>query len=77
MLDVLIELFNTLYTSLEKTVSHTTRHERARFLRCFFRGLRLKAGFTTVPDPRNLGQKHIRAMVPSSCGQSCHDRALA
>ena len=63
VLDVLIELFNTLHTALEKTVSHKTRHERAQFLRRFFRNLKLKAGFKTVPDPRNLGQKHIRAMV--------------
>ena len=63
VLDVLIELFNTLHTSLEKTVSHKTRHDRAQFLRRFFRDLRLKAGFKTMPDPRNLGQKHIRAMV--------------
>ncbi len=63
VLEVLIELFNALHTSLEKTVSHKTRHERAHFLRRFFRDLRLKAGFKTMPDPRNLGQKHIRAMV--------------
>ncbi len=63
VLGVLIELFNTLHTSLEKTVSHKTQHERAHFLRRFFRDLRLKAGFKTMPDPRNLGQKHIRAMV--------------
>ena len=63
VLEVLIELFNTLHTSLEKTVSHKTRHERAQFLRRFFRDLRLKAGFKTMPDPRNLGQKHIHAMV--------------
>ncbi len=63
VLEVLIELFNTLHTALEKTVSHKTRHERAQFLRRFFRDLKLKAGFKTLPDPRNLGQKHIRAMV--------------
>lgn len=63
VLDVLIDLFNTLHTALEKTVSHKTRHERAQFLRRFFRDLKLKAGFKTMPDPRNLGQKHIRAMV--------------
>ena len=63
VLEVLLELFNTLHTSLEKTVSHKTRHERAQFLRRFFRDLKLKAGFNTVPDPRNLGQKHIHAMV--------------
>lgn len=63
VLNVFIELFNTLHTALEKTVSHKTRHERAQFLRRFFRDLKLKAGFKTMPDPRNLGQKHIRAMV--------------
>ena len=63
VLEVLIELFNSLHTSMEKTVSHKTRHERAQFLRRFFRDLRQKAGFKTLPDPRNLGQRHIRAMV--------------
>src|SRR3989344_2949507 len=63
VLEVLIELFNALHTSMAKTVSHKTRQERAQFLRRFFRDLRTKAGFKTVPDPRNLGQKHIRAMV--------------
>jgi len=63
VLEILIELFNTLHTSLEKTVSHKTRHERAHFLRRFFRDMKAKAGFKTVPDPRNLGQKHIHAMV--------------
>jgi hypothetical protein len=56
VLEVLIELFNTLHTSLEKTVSHKTRHERAHFLRRFFRDLHDKAGFKTMPDPRNLGR---------------------
>jgi site-specific recombinase XerC len=63
VLEVLLELFNTLHTSLDKTVSHKTRHERAQFLRRFFRDLKVKAGFNTIPDPRNLGQKHIHAMV--------------
>lgn len=63
VLEVLIELFNIQHTSLEKTVSHKTRQERAQFLRRFFRDLKVKAGFKTVPDPRNLGQKHLRAMV--------------
>jgi site-specific recombinase XerC len=63
VLNVLIELFNTLHTSLEKTVSHKTRQERSQFLRRFFRDLSLKAGFKMAPDPRNLGQKHIHAMV--------------
>jgi len=72
VLDVLIELFNTLHTSLEKTVSHKTRQERAQFLRRFFRDLSLKAGFKMAPDPRNLGQKHIHAMV-----RVWHDERLA
>ena len=63
VLDVLLELFNTRHTALEKTVSHKTRQERARFLRRFFAHLQRKAGFRQAPDPRNLGQKHIHAMV--------------
>lgn len=63
VLEVLLELFNALHTSLEKTVSHKTRHERSQFLRRFFRDLHDKAGFKKLPDPRNLGQKHLRAMV--------------
>ena len=45
VLEVLLELFNTLHTSLEKSVSHKTRQERAQFLRRFFRDLNRKAGF--------------------------------
>ena len=63
VLDVLLELFNSQHTALEKTVSHKTRQERADFLRRFFRDLKVKAGFATVPDPRNLGDRHIRAMI--------------
>ena len=63
VLDVLIELFNTLHTSLEKSVSHKTRYERANFVRRFFRDLQVKAGFKIAPDPRNLGQRHVHAMV--------------
>ena len=63
VLEVLIELSNARHTALEQTVSHKTRQERARFLRRFFRDLHRKAGFRTVPDPRNLGQKHIHGMV--------------
>jgi integrase len=63
VLDVLLELFNGLHTSLDKTVSHKTRQERADFLRRFFRDLKVRAGFKTLPDPRNLGDKHVRAMV--------------
>ena len=63
VLGVLLELFNARHTSLDKTVSHKTRHERAQFLRRFFRDLNEKAGFKKLPDPRNLGQRHLRAMV--------------
>lgn len=63
VLEVLIELFNAEHTALQKTVSHKTRQERADFLRRFFRDLKVKARFATVPDPRNLGDRHIRAMV--------------
>ena len=63
VLDVMLALFNTLHTSMDKTVSHQTRQERARFLQRFFRDLKAKAGFQKLPDPRNLGQKHLRAMV--------------
>ena len=63
VLDVLIVLFNIRHTASEKVVSHKTRHERARFLLQFFRELKGKAGFRTVPDPRNLGHKHVQAMV--------------
>ena len=63
VVDVLIELFNPLHTALEKTVSHKTRYERAHFLRRFFRELHTDAGFKLAPDPRNLGQRHVQAMV--------------
>lgn len=63
VLEVLLTLFNNRHTVLEKTVSHKTRQERANFLRRFFRDLTAKAGFRTAPDPRNLGQKHLHAMV--------------
>ncbi|MDF3831424.1 integrase domain-containing protein [Cupriavidus basilensis] len=63
VLEVLLECFNSQHTSLNKSVSHKTRQERADFLRRFFRDLKVKAGFKTLPDPRNLGERHIRAMV--------------
>jgi len=63
VLGVLIELFNMRHTAREKTVSHKTRQERAYFLRRFFRDLQRKVGFRAMPDPRNLGQKHVQAMV--------------
>lgn len=63
VLEVLITLFNAGHTVLEKTVSHKTRHDRAAFLRRFFRDLQAKAGFRKLPDPRNLGYRHVHAMV--------------
>ncbi len=62
-LDLLIDLFNRQHTARHKEVSFKTRQERADFLRRFFRDLKHKAGFKTLPDPRNLGERHIRAMV--------------
>lgn len=62
-LDLLIDLFNRQHTARHKEVSFKTRQERADFLRRFFRDLKRKAGFKTLPDPRNLGERHIRAMV--------------
>jgi hypothetical protein len=44
-------------------VSHKTPQERAQFLRRFSRDLKLRAGFKTPPDPRNLGQRHVHARV--------------
>jgi integrase len=63
VLEVLLKLHNEQHTSRAKTVSHKTRQERAQFLRRFFRDLTQRAGFKTLPDPRNLAQKHIHAMV--------------
>ena len=63
VLEVLLKLFNQQHTARMKTVSYKTRQERADFLRRFFRDLSKRAGFKTPPDPRNLGQKHIHAMV--------------
>ncbi|MBL8375520.1 integrase domain-containing protein [Accumulibacter sp.] len=63
VLEVLLKLFNQQHTALTKTVSHKTRQERADFLRRLFRDLHKRAGFKTLPDSRNLGQKHVHAMV--------------
>lgn len=63
VLELLIHLFNKEHTSRDKEVSFKTREERAQFLRRFFRDLQSKGGFPTLPDPRNLGQRHIQAMV--------------
>ncbi|MDQ1316144.1 MAG: hypothetical protein QG662_2253 [Pseudomonadota bacterium] len=63
VLELLIDLFNKQHTARHKEVSFKTRQERADFLRRFFRDLKHKAGFKTLPDPRNLGERHIKAMV--------------
>ncbi|MCL1861463.1 MAG: integrase domain-containing protein [Proteobacteria bacterium] len=63
VLEMLINHFNTQHTAFKKTVSFKTRRERAQFLRRFFRDLSAKAGFKTLPDPRNLAVRHIRAIV--------------
>lgn len=63
VLETLIQLYNNQHTARAKTVSHKTRLERAQFLRRYFRDLREKAGYRTIPDPRNLGQRHLQAMV--------------
>lgn len=63
VLEILLDLFNEQHTAMLKSVSHKTRHDRAVFLRRFLRDLHAKAGFATVPDPRNLGGRHIQAMV--------------
>jgi hypothetical protein len=63
VLELLLTLFNSRHTALQKTVSHKTRQERADVLRRFLRDLSAKAGFGAAPDPRNLGQKHVHAMV--------------
>ena len=63
VLAILIDLFNKQHTARHKEVSFKTRQERANFLRRFFRDSKRKAGFVTLPDPRNLGQRHIQAMV--------------
>jgi hypothetical protein len=63
VLEVLLKLFNQQHTARLKTVSHKTRQERANFLRRFFRDLHEGAGFKTLPDPRSIGERHIRAMV--------------
>lgn len=63
VLEILLNLFNDQHTAYCKGVSHSTQHDRAVFLRRFFRDLRAEAGFPTIPDPRNLGGRHIKAMV--------------
>ena len=63
VLELLIDLFNQQHSARHKAVSFKTRQERAEFLRRFFRDLKRKAGFNTLPDPRNLGDRHVSAIV--------------
>lgn len=63
VLEILIYLFNKEHTARHKEVSFKTRQERADFLRRFFHALKRNAGFKTLPDPRNLGHRHVRAIV--------------
>ena len=63
VLEVLLTLFNEQHTARHKSVSHKTRHDRAVFLRRCFHDLQGRAGFATIPDPRNLGGRHVQAMV--------------
>lgn len=63
VLEMLLDLFNGQHTAKHKSVSHKTRHDRAVFLRRFLRELRSKGGFATLPDPRNIGGRHIQATV--------------
>ena len=63
VVEVLISLFNHRHTAKEKGVSFKTQAERAAFLRRFFRDLQGNTVFKTLPDPRNLADRHIRAMV--------------
>ncbi len=63
VLDILIALFNKQHTAKHKEVSFKTRQERADFFRRYFRDLRDKAAFKTLPDPRNFGERHIKAGI--------------
>lgn len=63
VLDILIALFNKQHTAKHKEVSFKTRQERADFFRRYFRDLRDKAKFKTLPDPRNFGERHIKAGI--------------
>lgn len=63
VLELLLRLFNARHTARDKTVSHKTRQERAQFLRRAFDDLHTRCGFKTLPDPRNLAQRHVQALV--------------
>jgi hypothetical protein len=59
---------NMQHTARAKSVSFKTRHERANFLRHFFRELDFRelesrGGSKIASDSRNLGQRHIQAVV--------------
>lgn len=63
VLELLLRLNNARHTARDKTVSHKTRQERAQFLRRAFDDLHTACGFKTLPDPRNLAQRHVQALV--------------
>lgn len=63
VLNILISHFNHQHSRKDKDTSFKTRAERARYLRTFLHELQTEAGFKTLPDPRNIGQKHIQATV--------------
>jgi integrase len=63
VLDVLLALFNKQHTAKHKEVSFKTREERAEFLHRFFDILENELAFIPPPDPRNVGERHIKASV--------------
>ncbi|HEY0847168.1 MAG TPA: integrase domain-containing protein [Noviherbaspirillum sp.] len=63
VLDVLLALFNKQHTAKHKEVSFKTREERAEFLHRFFGVLESELAFIPPPDPRNVGERHIKASV--------------
>lgn len=63
VLEKMLGLFNKMHIVKQKDVSFKTRKERAMFLRRFFRELRERGGFSSIPDPRNVSDRHIRAMI--------------
>lgn len=63
VLETLIRLFNHQHLLKNKDVSFKTQKERAAYLRRFMKDLRDKAGFRTLPDPRNLGERHFKATM--------------
>lgn len=63
VLDVLLALFNKQHTVKHKEVSFKTREERAEFLHRYFDVLEIELAFKPPPDPRNVGERHIKAAV--------------